>query len=172
MQQLANAHRRVANIRRNALHQATSLLTKTKSAIVLEDLNVQGMLRNHHLAQAIADVGFHEFRRQLTYKGQWYGCQIIVAAPFFPSSKRCSHCGCVKPHLSLGERVYVCAHCGQQLDRDLNAARNLEQLATGSSSGSRTPDVHNACGENVSPGLQAVLAKQEPNCKLPLCRFV
>jgi IS605 OrfB family transposase len=77
IQQLAKAHLRVANVRSNALHQATSLLTKTKSAVVLEDLNVRGMLRNHSLAQAIADVGWYEFRRQISYKGGWYGCQSI-----------------------------------------------------------------------------------------------
>ena len=96
---LARAHLRVANVRRNALHQVTSLLATlapaasaggTKSAVVLENLNVSGMVKNHHLAQAILDVGFYEFRRQMTYKGQWYGCQVILADKYFPSSKRCS----------------------------------------------------------------------------------
>jgi len=74
---LARTHLRVANLRKDTLHQATSLLAKTKSAVVLEDLNVSGMLKNHHLAQAIADVGMYAFRRQLTYKGKWYGCQVL-----------------------------------------------------------------------------------------------
>ena len=96
---LARAHLRVANVRRNALHQVTSLLATlapaasaggTKSAVVLENLNVSGMVKNHHLAQAILDVGFYEFRRQMVYKGQWYGCQVILADKYFPSSKRCS----------------------------------------------------------------------------------
>jgi len=78
MQQLARAHYRVVYIRKHALHQATSWLAKTKSAIVLEDLNVSGMLKNHHLAQAIADVGLYEFRRQLSYKGEWYGCEVTL----------------------------------------------------------------------------------------------
>ena len=159
VQQLARAHLRVANIRQNALHQVTSALAKTKSVVVLEDLNVGGMLRNHRLAQAIADVGFAEFRRQLTYKGQWYGCAVVVADPFFPSTKRCSRCGSVKEQMGLGTRIYVCDRCGLTIDRDLNAALNLEQLATGSSSASRTPGVHNACGESVRPGLQAVLVE-------------
>ena len=128
VQQLAKAHDNVANIRKEALHQATSRLAKTKSAIALEDLNVNGMLRNHHLAQAIADVGLAEFRRQMIYKGQWYGCEVLLADRFYPSSKRCSRCGCEKAALSLGEREYHCESCGLIVDRDLNAAINLEQL--------------------------------------------
>ena len=93
VQQLAKAHFRVANIRKNALHHTTTFLTKTKSEIVLEDLNVSGMLKNHHLAQAIADVGMYEFRRQLQYKGSWYGCEVLLADRFYPSTKRCSQCG-------------------------------------------------------------------------------
>ena len=106
VKQLAQAHRRVANVRQNALHQATSRLAKTKSVVVLEDLNVRGMLQNHHLAQAIADVGMAEFRRQLTYKGAWYGCAVVVADRFYPSTKRCSSCGHVKTEMSLG-RAYI-----------------------------------------------------------------
>jgi putative transposase len=86
------------------------------------------MVQNHHLAQAILDVGFYEFRRQMVYKGQWYGCQIILANRFYPSSKRCSRCGNIQATLDLGTRVYVCDHCGLMIDRDLNAALNLEQL--------------------------------------------
>ena len=125
---LAKAHYHVANIRKDALHQATTYLAKTKSVIVLEDLNVGGMLKNHHLAQAIADVGMSEFRRQLIYKGAWYGCEILVADRFYPSTKRCSRCGEVKPVMSLGEREYQCEACGFVIERDLNAAINLEQL--------------------------------------------
>lgn len=158
-QKLAQAHLRVANVRKDALHQTTSLLARTKSAVVLEDLNVSGMMKNHHLAQAIADVGFHEFRRQMVYKGQWYGCQVILAPRFYPSSKRCSHCGHIKVEMNLSERIYICDHCGLMIDRDLNAAINLEQLTTGSSPG------RYACGESVSPGYQAILieAGTEPH---------
>jgi putative transposase len=154
VRQLAMAHLRVANIRKHALHQATSLLTKTKLAVVLEDLNVSGMMKNHHLAQAIADVGFHEFRRQMEYKGPWYGCQIILAPPFYPSTKRCSRSGHIKEGMDLGTRIYACDHCGLMMDRDLNAAINLEQLITTGSS----PE-SNACGESVRPGFQAVLVE-------------
>lgn len=153
VKQLAKAHRRVANVRQNALHQATSRLAKTKSVVVLEDLNVNRMLRNHHLAQAIADVGMAEFRRQLGYKGAWYGCTVVIADRFYPSTKRCSSCGHVKPKMSLGERVYRCDHCGLVIDRDLNAALNLAAWTTASSAESY------ACGESVSPGFQAVLGE-------------
>ena len=128
VKQLAKAHYRVANIRKDSLHQATTWLARNKSAIVLEDLNVAGMLKNHHLAQAIADVGLHEFRRQLQYKGRWYGCDVFLADRFFPSSKRCSRCGIVKESLGLDERTYRCENCGLIIDRDWNAAFNLEQL--------------------------------------------
>jgi putative transposase len=154
VRQLAMAHLRVANIRKHALHQATSRLTKTKLAVVLEDLNVSGMMKNHHLAQAIADVGLHEFRRQMEYKGPWYGCQIILAPPFYPSTKRCSRSGHIKAGMDLGTRIYACDHCGLMMDRDLNAAINLEQLITTGSS----PE-SNACGESVRPGFQAVLVE-------------
>jgi len=125
--QLARAHYRVSNIRKDALHQATTWLARTKSAIVLEDLNVNGMMKNHHLAQAIADVGLYEFRRQLEYKGAWYGCEVFLADRFFPSTKRCSQCGHER-EIGLAERVYYCEMCGLVMERDLNAAINLEQL--------------------------------------------
>ena len=128
VQQLAKAHLRVANIRKDALHQATTFLTKTKSAIVLENLNVSGMMKNHRLAQAIADVGMYEFRRQLQYKGGWYGCDVLLADRFYPSTKRCSQCGQIKPVVELSEREYCCEHCGLVMHRDLNASLNLEQL--------------------------------------------
>jgi putative transposase len=130
VRQLAKAHARVANIRKNALHQVTTWLARTKSAIVLEDLNVSGMMKNHHLAQSIADVGLHQFRRQLQYKGQWYGCEIFLADRFYPSSKQCSQCGTVNGSLGLGQRTYHCENCGLVIDRDWNAAKNLEQLLT------------------------------------------
>jgi putative transposase len=163
---LAKAHLRVANIRKDTLHQATSLLAKTKSAVVLEDLNVSGMMKNHHLAQAIADVGFHEFRRQLSYKGEWYGCEVQVADRFYPSSKRCSRCGNIKAGLDLSERLYECEVCGLIIDRDLNAAFNLEHWPTASSA------ERHACGEGVRPGRPAVLVEAGTEPRSTLCRFV
>ena len=130
IQRLAKAHFHVANIRKDAIHKATSLLAKTKSAVILEDLNVSGMLKNRRLAQAVSDVGFFEFRKQLIYKGFWYGCEVIIADRYYPSTKRCSNCGQIKPAMKLSERKYRCDCCGLVLDRDLNAAINLEQLVT------------------------------------------
>jgi IS605 OrfB family transposase len=126
---LARLHRRIAQQRANTLHQVTSRLAKTKSVVVVEDLNVTGMLKNHHLAQAISDVGFAEFRRQLIYKAGWYGSRVVAVSCWEPSSKMCSECGVVKTELALAERVYRCDACGLVLDRDLNAATNLSKLA-------------------------------------------
>ncbi len=159
---LARLHRTVANRRANTLHQFTSRLAKTKSVVVIEDLNVAGMLRNHHLAQAIGDVGFAEFRRQLTYKAAWYGCRVVVASRWEPSSKTCSGCGWVDDDLTLADRVFRCEQCGLLLDRDLNAALNLAQLADSS------PDSQNACGEaSAGLGREAQVKpspmKQEPD---------
>jgi len=163
--QLARTHAQVANIRKDALHKATTWLARTKSVIMLEDLNVNGMIKNHYLAQAIADVGLYEFRRQLTYKGAWYGCQVWMADQFYPSTKRCSQCGQIKDRIDLNERVYQCEYCGVLIDRDLNAAINLEQLithTTASSAGSY------ACGERIRPGFPAMLdetgTKHYPPC--------
>ena len=149
VRQLAKAYARTTHIRKDTLHQATTWLAKNKSVIVLEDLNVSGMLKNHHLAQAIAAVGMYEFRRQLAYKGTWYGCEVRLADRFYPSTKRCSRCGKVKDEISLDERTYECEVCGLVLDRDLNAALNLEQLITARSAGSY------ACGEEkFMPALE------------------
>jgi putative transposase len=161
-QRLGKLYRTVANQRANTLHQFTSQLAKTKSVVVIEDLNVAGMLKNHHLAQAIADVGFGAFRTQLSYKAAWYGCRVVVASRWEPSSKTCSGCGWVDEDLTLSDRTFRCQACGQVLDRDLNAALNLAKLA-GSSSESR-----NACGEeSAGLGLTAQVKlsplKQEPD---------
>ncbi len=101
----------------------------TKSVIVIEDLAVKNMVRNRHLSRAVSDAGWGEFRRMLEYKGKWYGCRIVVADRFYPSSKTCSGCGAVKAELALSERVFACEACGLVIDRDLNAAINLEHLA-------------------------------------------
>lgn len=132
---LAKFHKKVSDIRKDTTHKITSHLTKTKSVVVIEDLNVSGMMKNRCLSRAISDVGFHELRRQLEYKGGWYGCQVIVADRFFPSSKTCCKCGRVRSDLTLSDRVFVCP-CGNEIDRDLNAAINLEKYCTVSSAGS------------------------------------
>lgn len=153
VQRLACAHLRVANMRQNALHQATTPLAKTKSAVGVEDLNVSGMLKNHQLARAIADVGLSECRRQLEYKAQWYGSRVVVAPRFFPSSKMCSQCHHVKEALSLSERVFRCEVCGFTCDRDLHAALNVEWYTLSAVEGlaASSADNENACGESVRP---------------------
>jgi putative transposase len=139
---LGEAYRTASNQRANTLQQVTTRLAKTKSVIVIEDLHVAGMLTNHHLAQAIADVGFAEFRRQLLYKAAWYGSQVVLASRWEPSSKMCSACGWYDANLELSDRVFHCqnAGCDQLIDRDLNAARNLAKLA------GSAPESRNACG--------------------------
>ena len=157
---VARLHVRVANIRKDAVHQATARIVarpkpdaERPAVIVLEDLNVQGMVKNRHLARALSDVGMSEFRRQTTYKSAWAGERLLIAPRFYASSKRCSSCHHLKETLLLSERTYVCEACGSVKDRDLNAACNLAQLATASSAG------RYACGESVSPGLQAALVE-------------
>ena len=126
--QLGRTHARVANLRRNALHHLTTELATTYGTVVVEHLNVGGMLRNRRLARRLADAGFGELHRQLAYKCAWAGSQLIQADTFYPSSKTCSGCGHVKAKLSLSERTYRCRCCGLVVDRDLNAARNLAAL--------------------------------------------
>ena len=126
-QKVAKLHYRIANIRCYSLHQVSSYLTvKAKpETIVLEDLNVTGMLQNRHLSKAIMDASFAELRRQLEYKCSWYGVNLVVADRFYPSSKTCSSCGAKKPLLKLSERTFVCESCGAVIDRDFNASLNL-----------------------------------------------
>ncbi|MGI9207414.1 MAG: IS607 family element RNA-guided endonuclease TnpB [Rhodococcus sp. (in: high G+C Gram-positive bacteria)] len=126
---LSRAHARVANLRRDGLHKLTTRLTREHGTIVVEDLNVTGMLANRRLARHIADAGFAEIRRQLAYKTQWNGGRLLTADRWYPSSKTCSGCGTAKTKLALSERAYECQSCGLILDRDLNAARNLAALA-------------------------------------------
>ena len=119
-------YRKLHSIRMNHLHQTTSYLVKQlPKGIVIEDLNVKGMMKNRHLAKCIKDAMFHEFRRQLEYKCLHYGIYLVVADCFYPSSKTCSYCGNIKSELNLNERVYKCDSCGLKKDRDLNAAENL-----------------------------------------------
>jgi putative transposase len=124
---LAKHHARVSNIRKDALHKVTNYLCKNHAVIVIEDLNVSGMMQNHKLAKSIADCGFYEFKRQLEYKCKKFVAKLVLADRWYPSSKTCSNCGCKKESLLLSERVYECKHCGHVIDRDLNAAINLSQ---------------------------------------------
>lgn len=121
---------RMTNIRHDCLHKLTSYLTSHFETIVIEDLNVKGMMKNRRLSRRIADMGFHEFRRQLEYKARLRGNEVIVADRFYPSSKTCRFCGIKNEGLTLGERHWTCPHCEAVIEnRDLNAAINLKNLA-------------------------------------------
>jgi putative transposase len=133
---LARMHARIANVRKDALHKATSaIVARTKpdserpAVIVLEDLHVSGMLKNRRLSRAIADVGMYEFRRQIEYKAHFAGVQVKFVSRWYPSSKTCSECGWRHEDLTLAERVFICQQCGVVLDRDENAALNLAASA-------------------------------------------
>jgi len=122
-------HHRVANLREDHLHQTTAMLAAEYGTVVVEDLNVAGMMKNRRLSRRIADASFGEVRRQLDYKTRRHGGRLIVADRWYPSSKTCSDCGAVKAKLPLSHRVFECDACGLVLDRDENAARNLAALA-------------------------------------------
>ena len=128
---LARLYRRIADIRTDVLHKLTTSLTRYRT-IVIEDLNVAGMLANRTLARAIADAGFFEFRRQLQYKAEMAGSTVVVVDRWFPSSKLCSACGAKNGALTLSERMWTCVSCGTSHDRDVNAARNLARYAESS----------------------------------------
>jgi putative transposase len=149
--QLARTHARISSIRRDALHKLTTTLATEYGTVVVEHLNVAGMVRNRHLARAIADSGMGELRRLLAYKTIWHGSHLVVANPSYPSSKTCSACGWVKAKLTLAERIFTCEACSLRIDRDLNAAHNLAKLADHvAQSGWET---QNARGADVRPGV-------------------
>ena len=129
---LSKTYATVANIRRDVLHKTTSFLAKNFETVVIEDLKVKKMTKNRKLSSAILDVGFYEFKRQLLYKKEWYGGNVIIANQYYPSSKICSCCGNKKEKLKLSERTYKCSSCDTKIDRDLNAAINLKNLAVSS----------------------------------------
>ncbi|MFS8779149.1 RNA-guided endonuclease InsQ/TnpB family protein [Synechococcus sp. W55.1] len=149
--QLGKAHKRVADIRQDSLHKLTTYLAKRYRVVVVEDLQVKNLLQNRKLAGSLSDCGFYELRtpsryrerRRLEYKARLYGCQVVVADRFYPSSQLCSGCG-HRQKMPLQERVFCCPCCGLELDRDLNAALNLLRWyrTTPSSGGS------DACGDS------------------------
>jgi putative transposase len=137
---VARAHRKVRNARNDFLHRASTHLVRDNDLIVIEDLAVRNMVRNRHLARVISDCGWGEFRRQLEYKCQRYGRQLVVIDRWYPSSKICSGCGHLLAELSLSTRTWQCPSCGTRHDRDINAAKNI--LAAG--------QAVTACGADVS----------------------
>ena len=151
-QRLARLHARVADVRADSLHKLTTRLVKGYTRIVIEDLNVKGMMRNGKLARVISDMGFGEFRRQLDYKQALSRGGVIVADRWFPSSKLCRKCGLVNDSLTLKDRLFTCSGCGHVEDRDLHAARNLERYP-------RLIGDSDACGHR-SAGLAAGLPSE------------
>jgi len=158
---VARVHRKVRNARADFLHRASTRLVRESDVIVIEDLNVAGMVRNRHLARAISGCGWGEFRRQLAYKCQRYGRRLVVIDRWYPSSKTCSACGHLLAELSLGTRQWTCPSCGARHDRDLNAAKNI--LAAGRAVARGSPG--DACGADVrhagTPRVRSAV-KQEP----------
>ena len=159
---LARLYARIAHMRCDSLHKLTTSVTRRFHTIGIEDLNVKGMLANHRLARAIADMGFYELRRQLSYKVAWRGGHVVVIDRWYPSSKICSCCGHRLEELALGTRSWICSACGVQHDRDVNAAVNLKNMAMSS--------IATACGGIGSGpvhahGAKPVPVKQEPSGK-------
>ena len=132
---LARHHIRVRDTRQHFLHQVSNQLVKSHDRLVLEDLNITGIMSNRRLARAVGDAAWGELARQITYKQHWHGGQVVVADRWFASSKTCSGCGQIKPDLTLSDRTYTCGTCGLVLDRDLNAAVNLAAWAEDHTSG-------------------------------------
>ena len=123
---IRHLYKQLDNIHKNYLHQTTTEIVKTKPfRIVMEDLNVKGMMKNRHLARAVVEQGFYEFIRQIRYKTEMYGIKLVQVGRFYPSSKACSNCGCIKHDLKLSDRTYRCNECGLVIDRDFNASINL-----------------------------------------------
>ena len=153
---VARVHARITDRRRDYLHKLSTRLVRDNQTVVIEDLNVAGMLRNHSLARAISGAAWSDLRGMLEYKCDWYGRDLIVADRWFPSSKTCADCGHQIGALPLSIREWVCPACGVRHDRDTNAARNIRAAGL----------AVQACGDGVrpqrsTPGGQSS-AKQEP----------
>ena len=128
--QVKQIYRKLSNIRNNYIHQTTNKIIKHYPyRIVIEDLNVSGMMKNKHLSKAIAEQGFYEFMRQIKYKCEFNGIEFIQVDRFYPSSKTCSCCVSIKKDLKLKDREYKCDKCGLKIDRDYNASINLSNYS-------------------------------------------
>lgn len=160
---LAKLHYQIANIRNAAIHKLTTQISSNFSTIVIEDLNVKGMVRNRKLSRSISDMGFYEFRRQIEYKSELKNKKVIVADRWFASSKICSICAMKNTELTLAVREWECQHCGTKHHRDVNAAKNLEKLAVSFTA--------SACGASAGGAIAFAMAshgalKQESNAKV------
>ena len=157
---VARIHARIAAMRQDFLHKTTTALIRRADVLALEDLNVGGMMKNHHLAGAIADVGMGEFRRQLEYKAAWNGRELRIAGRFAPTSKTCSECQHVMDKMPLSVRQWTCPECGARHDRDVNAARNILMFSTAGEAGINARGL----GKNLSDHVSGtkVEARTEP----------
>ena len=127
---VAKLHEKIANQRKDFLHKTSTKIIRENQSIVIEDLRVKNMIKNHKLAKSIADVSWSEFRRQLEYKSEWYGRELIIAPSNYASSQLCSNCGNKSSQTKdLSCRTYICPVCGMEMDRDINASKNLLNLA-------------------------------------------
>jgi putative transposase len=124
---LAKKHEKIKNQKQDFLHNITTKIINENQVIVLEDLNVSGMMKNHKLAKSIQELGLYEMRRQLEYKSKWYGRELIFVSRWFPSSKTCCECGWKNNNLTLADREFICQECGNVIDRDLNASINIQK---------------------------------------------
>lgn len=128
---MRNLYRKISNQRKDFIHKTTSTLVSENQVIRMEDLNVRGMMKNHHLAASISHASFGEIKRQLMYKCEWYGRSLQLVSRFYPSSQLCSNCGARNREMkNLNKRTFVCHTCGFSLDRDLNAAININNFCT------------------------------------------
>lgn len=149
---LARLHARVANVRADFTHKLTTKLCRENQAVVIEDLNVKGMLANDQLARAISDVGFGMFRSQIEYKAKRYGTRLVIADRWYPSSRLCSVCDWKNEALTLRDRQWTCAQCGTHHDRDHNAALNLKRLATATALPVASPTGNGGAASGMVPG--------------------
>ena len=122
---VARLQEKITSCRNDKLHKISVDLIRRYDVVCCEDLNVKGMVKNHHLAKAVSDASWGTFVTMLEYKAKWYGKELVKIGRFYPSSKTCHHCGHVKEDLSLADRYYTCPNCGELIDRDLNAAKNI-----------------------------------------------
>jgi putative transposase len=153
---VARVHARITDRRRDMLHKLTTRLVRDNQTVVIEDLNVAGMLRNHALARAISGAAWSDLRAMLAYKCDWYGRDLIMADRWYPSSRTCADCGHAVASLPLNVREWTCAACGTRHDRDVNAARNIraEGLSVLACGGGVRPQPGNRGGQSPM--------KQEP----------
>ncbi len=170
---LARLHYKITCQRKDVINKITNRLCRENQSVTIENLNVKGMVKNKKLARSISDCSWGEIRRQLEYKAKIYGTEILIADRFFPSSKICSNCGCIRKELKLSERNFKCPDCGFELDRDINAARNLNTLgyrefqACGSESSGRNSNISTKlCRDEAGICSKTGTGKQGLGCRI------